>query len=817
MKLPILFIVGLALTMPPKTTQSAIFSFDESDEMDITDEMEFPEELDFYDEMVSLNVSDRNQNLPDGVPWNEDCFPAFDEHMTGQVEEAIQDCPSYLVGKKLKFRDERMYLKKVPSAEECHILCFTFPECIAFTWSSANRICNLLKITVGNNLALTARRSISGLRTSCTENLDHEVVDYFSNPNQRHIAAKDTLSKAKANYDGEKDSRITYSKSLLCLPALLKSGEITEDELHTPSNFNTEEMPFLPLAVEPISKTMSITANSGSLKIPNTAGVMYKNWVITGLYAPPGKIINVRIPPNAVGQIKITIGVHTDKLYGLDDKLHRDPQISYNFDMTQETQKMGTPYGGLIVVKFLGPNDLSGESIDIEFNNVIEAPHFILGEHTNEDWNNHIKNRPAPWTVFEIPNSIIFIVATRKENTEEGKRRQIPDDVTTIRTNLEEWKQFMIRSDFSAGVVDRPVAEILVLDEQISVGVMHSGYPMMGKLAAVNQIFPPDGRSIDNQLQSVGIGHEIGHNLRQNYYYVCHVIVNMFFFYALPATRARVVKKGGRESRIFGFIKAGQPNALNNKNYDVWEDILMIPMDGPDGSGSGWEHDGSWDDLPAIIASYKDLPVRQRPANDDEKLSLWAEKVCTTKQMNMIKYFEFWQFPLSTSTQEACNQYTHEPTEIMAWIDNIKHLAEENDCQEGWSGDSNKCFKFTEETFTYDGAKEYCQALGGGSALASVSNRDDQVLVDWIYFQTGIHQEFWVENNAAHSTIFPVVPNNEYVLNTDSPTVLGTEFNQPRCHYGTTKEALDGTTLRCLIPFNKILSERVAALCEMNT
>ena len=64
----------------------------------------------------------------------------------------------------------------------------------------------------------------------------------------------------------------------------------------------------------------------------------------------------------------------------------------------------------------------------------------------------------------------------------------------------------------AASVIDRPVAEVVVLVVQITVGMMHSGVPIMGYLGAIKSIFPK-GRSIDSEEQSVGIGHEVGHNM----------------------------------------------------------------------------------------------------------------------------------------------------------------------------------------------------------------------------------------------------------------------------------------------------------------
>ena len=52
------------------------------------------------------------------------------------------------------------------------------------------------------------------------------------------------------------------------------------------------------------------------------------------------------------------------------------------------------------------------------------------------------------------------------------------------------------------------------------------------------------------------------------------------------------------------------------------------------------------------------IKINFRLQNFDEMMNLWVRKVCSAKGMNMLPYFEFWQFPVnvSPSTSEACNQ-----------------------------------------------------------------------------------------------------------------------------------------------------------------
>ena len=105
--------------------------------------------------------------------------------------------------------------------------------------------------------------------------------------------------------------------------------------------------------------------------------------------------------------------------------------------------------------------------------------------------------------------------------------------------------------------------------------------------------------------------------------------------------------------------------------------------------------------------------------------------------MHMLPYFEFWQFPvnLSPSTSEACNQYSAQPSEIMAWLSSISHLASQGgNCPAGWQGSDSKCYRVSDDKLSYDNAKEFCDGLDGATALARIENKNEAVLVEWAYF-----------------------------------------------------------------------------------
>ena len=151
-------------------------------------------------------------------------------------------------------------------------------------------------------------------------------------------------------------------------------------------------------------------------------------------------------------------------------------------------------------------------------------------------------------------------------------------------------------------------------------------------------------------------------------------------------------------------------------------------------------NDGNWDDLGRITEDYKDLPREDKMKvlkNFDKMMNLWVRKVCSAKGMDMLPYFEFWQFPVnvSPSTSEACNQYLAQPSEIMAWLSSISQLASEGgNCPAGWQGSDSKCYRVSYDKLSYDKAREFCDGLDGATALATIEDRNEAVFVEWAYF-----------------------------------------------------------------------------------
>ena len=97
-----------------------------------------------------------------------------------------------------------------------------------------------------------------------------------------------------------------------------------------------------------------------------------------------GDIILITIPYDLVGKIGVTVG--QDK----ENKIWFNP-------LSNSTQKIGSPYGGLIII-YLKDIDASKRKgmFDVTINNAVQAPLFNFGTDTNKDWE-RMKHSASPW------------------------------------------------------------------------------------------------------------------------------------------------------------------------------------------------------------------------------------------------------------------------------------------------------------------------------------------------------------------------------------------------------------------------------------
>lgn len=129
-------------------------------------------------------------------------------------------------------------------------------------------------------------------------------------------------------------------------------------------------------------------------------------WTGTGLYAAAGEVLRVTLPADRVGRgYALRIGCHTDRLYHLDRWL-RVSEISKSVPLRAVETRVASAFGGLIYVEVPTTGD-AGPAFEVGVQGGVEAPRFVLGEHSDAEWRDTLRNHPAPWAEFECDKVIL--------------------------------------------------------------------------------------------------------------------------------------------------------------------------------------------------------------------------------------------------------------------------------------------------------------------------------------------------------------------------------------------------------------------------
>lgn len=361
-------------------------------------------------------------------------------------------------------------------------------------------------------------------------------------------------------------------------------------------------------------------------------------WHSTGLYAPPGEVIEVEVPETAAGKgLAVQIGCHTDSLWHL-DSWSRAPEIVRSFPIASPIVKAANAFGGLVYI--VVPDRCQLGRLKVTVRGAVEAPHFVLGRTTPEEWRDAVRHRPAPWAELECSKVIISLPSQHV--------RQLDDPVPL----MELWSSIVDAcASLAAMPLERVRPERFVTDVQISGGYMHSGYPIMTFLDVAPLFADRDGlfaRAAEGGVW--GFLHELGHNHQSadwTFDGAGEVTVNLFSLYVLD--RVFNVRQGGhpavrpaeRERVLHEYFAA--------PSFDKWKSnpFLALYMYMQLQEAFGWEA------FRKVFAEYRSLPQADRPKTDDEKRDQWLIRFSRTVGRNLGPFFEAWRVPTSEAARAA--------------------------------------------------------------------------------------------------------------------------------------------------------------------
>ncbi|UCD75083.1 MAG: M60 family metallopeptidase [Phycisphaerales bacterium] len=374
----------------------------------------------------------------------------------------------------------------------------------------------------------------------------------------------------------------------------------------------------------------NVPAGAGRVSETIVIDVTIPGWAGTGLYAPPGQPVIVELPPRAAGlRLAVRIGCHTDALWQK-DQWKRYPAIDRRFRLTDGRTTIANPHGGLIYIEV--PGGMNGEPIEVTIRRAVRSPRYVLDETDLEEWRARIRHYPAPWAELETSKIILSVPSTSV--------RELDDPQALMRR----WDEIL---DCYAELGQRPLArrpQRMVPDVQISVGYMHSGYPIMMHMDRALAITRTD------QLKDKwGLWHELGHNHQQpdwTFAGAGEVTCNLFTLYVIekvfgiPAAEHPNVT--GQAEKAHRHIAAGAP-------FDTWrsDPFLALYMYMQIQQAFGWEA------YQAAFAKYRDLPNGDRPKSDDEKRDQWLVQLSRAVNRDLGPFFEAWGVPTSTEARQS--------------------------------------------------------------------------------------------------------------------------------------------------------------------
>lgn len=362
-------------------------------------------------------------------------------------------------------------------------------------------------------------------------------------------------------------------------------------------------------------------------------------WHSTGLYAPPGGVIEVRPDPRrGVPGLGLRIGAHTDDLWHL-PQWKRWPEIAAAVPVWSPATRYANPFGGPVYLDV--PDRPAGGVVSVAVRGAIAAPWFVRGRTSLREWRRTLRNLPAPWAELEGRRIILTVPSSAVSAL---------DDPETL---LAFWDRAVEAQDALAGwgpaETRRP--ERLVCDVQIAAGYLHSGYPIMAHLDLA-----PAACDLDLLLSSQheygwGPWHELGHNRQSDdwtFEGTREVTCNLFTLYVLktlcgmPPSEARPDKLGGGRAALMRTYFAKPPS------FARWgEDPFLALI-----SYVQLVEEFGWEPFVRVFREYRALPDGERPRTDAAKRDQWLVRMSRATGRDLGPFYSAWGVPVSADARK---------------------------------------------------------------------------------------------------------------------------------------------------------------------
>ena len=379
----------------------------------------------------------------------------------------------------------------------------------------------------------------------------------------------------------------------------------------------------------------TIPANAPRVTEIVTLDTTNSRWHATGLYAAPGETVTVTVPASLVGKgYKIRINAHTDNI-SQRDTWERMPVVHRSFDITQTSMQVASAFGGLIFID-VGSTPPNLGNVNVTIQNVVEAPHFVLGEHTDDDWNNARRDRPAPYGVF-VTDNVINVVP----------KHQIESANLTEPTALMTWwnEVVALQDDLANQTQFRTSPELINVDVQNSAGAAHAGFPIQAYERFWGNLADWDNLQVQG---SWGDFHELGHNHQRGWWTFSgdgEVTVNIFANYALENQAPDSTNFWAYSADPVATIQRAINDVSGGGSYSSKSDRWSFWFQLADGFG--------WDAYNNVFTSYEADNARNPsalPSSNQEEKDQWFTRWSNEVGYDMKRFMvDTWGLSVSQS------------------------------------------------------------------------------------------------------------------------------------------------------------------------
>lgn len=356
-------------------------------------------------------------------------------------------------------------------------------------------------------------------------------------------------------------------------------------------------------------------------------------WRTTGLYAPAGEAIRVRVIDGEASNAALQIGCWLDP-QDFDDRV-RMPRATFRAPVQGNAATLASPIGGPI---YLDLGDTPA-NLTIEIAGAVEMPRFRLGHTDLAEWQDRLRHLPAPWAELESDELAFSLPASAIRDLDRPDLvMQHWDIVHAAMQGLEprsprHWPERQYR---------------YVAETRLSWGYMYcpSDAPIvipLNEAAPMVDLANFDAHG-DNQLW--GQYHEMGH-AHQNHMWTFagtgEVTVNIFTVYALHTINGYPLDSEAMRSEPARALSAMQAHAERGAPFHRWQADPFLALQ----TYALLWHAFGFEAFHAAFRAYDALPPAQRPQDDAAKRDTFVITMSRAVQRNLEPYFRTWGLPLS--------------------------------------------------------------------------------------------------------------------------------------------------------------------------